>query len=250
MVCRNPECRADVNPSALFCGKCGTPVIANCSVCGNPIPAKRNVKCCSQCGTMISEMRSKAATTRTSSVPVTHVAPTPHSDYSTPAASSVRTTSVDSSLHLRSEPVYVGGERASSGVIPVDQIKTNRSLGMFILLSLITFGIYSIYFFSKVGTDLNKIASRYDGKKTMHFCLITFLLTPITFGIAALVWYHKMSDRVGSELRRRGYEKTIGSDTYWLWGILGSLIVIGPFVYIYKLCGAMNTLAEDYNSRG
>ena len=186
MVCRNPECRAEVNPAALFCGKCGTPVIANCSVCGNPIPAKRNAKCCSQCGTMISEMRSKAATKRTTSIPSTPAATTPRSDYATPAASSVRTSSVDSSLHLRSEPVYVGGERTSSGVIPVDQIKTNRSLGMFILLSLITFGIYSIYFFSKVGTDLNKIASRYDGKKTMHFCLITFLLAPITFGIAVL----------------------------------------------------------------
>ena len=246
MLCRNPECRAEVNPTALFCGKCGTPVIANCPICGHPIPAKRNAKCCSQCGTMISEMRSKPTAAKHS--PVT-AASFSRSDYSTSAAS-VRTSAVDSSLHLRSNPVYVGGESAASGAFPVDQIKTNRSLGMFLLLSIITLGIYSIYFFSKIGTDLNKIASRYDGKKTMHFCLIAFLLTPVTLGIAALVWYHKMSDRVGSELRRRGYEKTIGSDTYWLWGILGSLIIIGPFVYIYKLSGAMNTLAEDYNAHG
>ena len=250
MICRNPDCRAEVNPAALFCGKCSTPVITNCAVCGNSIPAKRNVKWCPQCGTMISEMRSKAAIARmtsTSAAPITRAS---SSSYSKATTASVSTSSVDSSLHLRSEPVYVGGERVTSDVAPVDHIKTNRSLGMFILLNIITFGLYSIYFFSQIGTDLNRIVSRYDGKKTMHFCLIFLLLTPITFGIATFVWFHKMSDRVGYELKRRGYEKTVGSDTYWLWGVFGTLIVIGPFIYIYKLSGAMNTLAEDYNSRG
>ena len=247
MVCRNPECMAEVNPTALFCGKCGTPVIANCSFCGRSIPAKRNVKWCPYCGRMISEMHTSTTNpTGTSSVPVT---PTP-TDVRRPVTTTDGRSHIDSVLDLKSVPTYVGGGETISGVAPIDQIKTNRSLGMFILLTLVTFGIYSIYFYSKVGTDLNKIASRYDGKKTMHFCLIFFLLTPITFGIAALVWSHKMSDRVGSELRRRGFEKTIGSDTFWLWSFLGALIIVGPFIYVYKLCGAMNTLAEDYNARG
>lgn len=37
---------------------------------------------------------------------------------------------------------------------------------------------------------------------------------------------------------------------FWLWGILGSLIAVGPFIYIYKLLHAMNDLSADYNVRG
>lgn len=47
---------------------------------------------------------------------------------------------------------------------PVGQLKTNKSLVKFILLSLITFGIYGIVILSSVSNDINIIASRYDGK--------------------------------------------------------------------------------------
>ena len=56
MKCRNPECNAEINPNALFCGKCGTLTLSNCSNCGNPLPLTGKVKCCSKCGTMVSEM--------------------------------------------------------------------------------------------------------------------------------------------------------------------------------------------------
>lgn len=46
---------------------------------------------------------------------------------------------------------------------PVGQLKTNKSLVKFILLSLITFGIYGIVILSSVSNDINIIASRYDG---------------------------------------------------------------------------------------
>ena len=69
MKCRNPECNADVNPKALFCGKCGTPVLANCTECGTPIPAKKTVKCCPKCGTMLSAMKKSSAKSGTSPEP-------------------------------------------------------------------------------------------------------------------------------------------------------------------------------------
>ncbi|MCI1956271.1 MAG: DUF4234 domain-containing protein [Oscillospiraceae bacterium] len=56
---------------------------------------------------------------------------------------------------------------------PVGQLQTNRGLLKFVLLSIITLGIYSIVFYSGISNDVNVIASRYDGKKTMHYCLIT-----------------------------------------------------------------------------
>ncbi|MCM1546986.1 MAG: DUF4234 domain-containing protein [Ruminococcus sp.] len=141
-------------------------------------------------------------------------------------------------------------ENYQASTAPIGQLKTNRGLIKFILLSIVTLGIYSIVVLSGVSTDINVIASRYDGKKTMHACLIIFIFNGLTFGIATIVWYHKMSARIGAELKRRNIYYSFGSGTFWGWNVLGSLIVIGPFVYIHKLLKAMNLLSEHYNVNG
>ncbi len=133
---------------------------------------------------------------------------------------------------------------------PVGQLKTNRSLLKFIFLSIITFGIYAIVVMSAVSTDINTIASRYDGKKTMHYCLVCFIFAGLTLGIVPLVWSHKLCNRIGAELNRRGINYTISAGTFWGWGILGSFIIVGPFVYTHKLLRSMNLLAEHYNING
>jgi hypothetical protein len=133
---------------------------------------------------------------------------------------------------------------------PVGQLKTNRSLLKLILLSFITFGIYQIVVMSGISTDINVIASRYDGKKTMHFCLLMFLVAPLTGGIAMFVWYHRISNRIGDELRRRGISSDFNASTFWLWYVLGSLIFVGPFIYLHKMCNNMNELCMNYNVKG
>lgn len=136
------------------------------------------------------------------------------------------------------------------GFAPALQLKTNRNLVKFILLSLITLGIYGIVVMTSVSTDINYIAGRYDGKKTMHFCLLFFVITPITLGIGTMVWYHRISERIDKELRRRNINYIFDAASYWLWAVLGSLLIAGPFVYLYKLFKAMNLLSADYNARG
>lgn len=133
---------------------------------------------------------------------------------------------------------------------PVTQLKDNRNLVKFILLSIVTLGIYSIVFFSGVSTDINIIASRYDGKKTMHYCLLFFIVGIVTLGIGYLVWYHALSNRIGAELKRRGIQYNFGAGSFWLWNVLGILILVGPLVYVHKLCKAMNLLAADFNTKG
>ena len=133
---------------------------------------------------------------------------------------------------------------------PVIQLKTNRGLLKFILLSLITFGIYGSVVMSAVSTDINTIASRYDGKKTMHYCLILFIFSWMTLGIAALVWSHRICVRISTELTRRGINYSFGAGTFWGWGILGSLILVGPFIYVHKLLKSMNLLSAHFNQYG
>jgi len=127
------------------------------------------------------------------------------------------------------------------------QLKTNRGLVKYILLSIITFGIYSIVVNSGISSDINVIASPHDGKKTMHYCVLVFLIAPITLGIAAIVWAHNISGRMGRELARRGINYSFGSKDYWLWGVLGAFVIVGPFIYQHKKFTAINKLAEHYN---
>ncbi len=117
----------------------------------------------------------------------------------------------------------------------------------FVLLSIITLGIYGIVVLSNISQEINQVASSRDGKHTMHYCLIFFIFSWLTLGIAPLVWYHRICNRIGNELAARSLPYSIGAGTYWGWAILGSLIVVGPFVFLYKFLKAMNILNEDYN---
>lgn len=133
---------------------------------------------------------------------------------------------------------------------PAKKLNTTRSLVKFILLSIITLGIYSIVFYSSISESINEAASRYDGKKTMHYCLLFFIIAPITLGIGELVWFHRVSNRIGDELKRRGLQYEFSASTFWLWCILGAFILVGPFIYTHKLAKSMNMICEDYNLKG
>ncbi len=142
------------------------------------------------------------------------------------------------------------GVAVQTSCAPVGQRKTNKGLLKYILLSILTLGIYGLVVMSSVGDDINVVASRYDGKKTMHYCLLYFIVAPITLGIAGIVWFHKISNRIGNELKRRGIAYSLSAADYWLWNVLGSLIVIGPFVYMHKLFKATNLMCADFNQKG
>lgn len=133
---------------------------------------------------------------------------------------------------------------------PVGQLKTNKGLLKTILLSIITLGIYPLVVMSAVSNDINIVASRYDGKKTMHYCLLVFIVAPLTLGIGGLVWSHRISNRIGNELKRRGINYSFSAADFWLWSILGSFIAVGPLVYLHKLFKATNLMNEHYNVNG
>lgn len=134
---------------------------------------------------------------------------------------------------------------------PALQLKTNRGWLKTLLLGLITFGIYPLVLYSAISTDINTIASRYDGKKTMHYCLLFFVITPITLGIGAIVWSHRISARIGAELKRRGIPYSFGAGSFWGWNVLGAFLFgIGPIIYLHKLCKSMNLLSANFNING
>lgn len=127
-------------------------------------------------------------------------------------------------------------------------LSTNRGCIKFIVLSIITFGIYGIVVFSKMSQEINIIASAHDDRHTMHYCWIYFIFSWLTLGIAPLVWYTNISSRIGNEARRRGMATEFCGGSFWGWNILGSIIIVGPFIYLHKLFKTMNYINADFNT--
>lgn len=135
-------------------------------------------------------------------------------------------------------------------VPPMNQLRTNRSFIKTLLLSLVTFGIYGLVCYGHITDDVNLVCSRYDGKKSMNYYLLFFLVGPITFEIATIVWLHNLCNRIGNELKRRMIDYNFSASDFWLWGVLGSLIIVGPFVFCHKFFTAVNKMNESFNSIG
>ena len=126
------------------------------------------------------------------------------------------------------------------------KLQTNRSVWKLMLLSIFTLGIYSILFFIPFSFDIDKIAPKPDRSKTMNY-LFAYILSLFTFSIVIDFWHYQMAARVSEALERRDIRYEFGTKDFWLWFILGSLVLVGPFVYFYKLCKAMNLLCAHYN---
>ena len=128
--------------------------------------------------------------------------------------------------------------------------KQDRSFVAWFFLNLITGGIYGLVVMYFIVSDVNEICSPRDGKKTHSYLLMVFLFSWLTLGIYPLVWWHGFSNRVGDALQSRGYPRMLSAGTFWGWNVLGSLILVGPWIFDYKMLQVINTLAADANNRG
>lgn len=98
----------------------------------------------------------------------------------------------------------------------------------------------------RMAQNINMIATDYDGKTTSG--VIKFIvLSWLTLGIYAFVWYHKISNRIGDESRRRGSHTTFSAVSFWLWHVLLAPF-LGVFVYLYMMFQELNYITNDYNN--
>ncbi|MDO5518146.1 MAG: DUF4234 domain-containing protein [Clostridium sp.] len=125
-------------------------------------------------------------------------------------------------------------------------ITTNRGLFKYILLSIITFGIYSYWFIYKLAQDVNEMCDG-DGKQTGG--LIKFiLLSIITCGIYAWIWYYNLGNRLAENAPRYNLQFSENGTSVLMWMIFGVLLCgIGPFIAMHILIKNTNALAKAYN---
>ena len=164
---------------------------------------------------------------------------------------------------------------------PKLRLPVKRSLVKMIFLGIVTLGIYPMVIWSRLVGEVNLVASRYDGERSMSYFGM-LMLAPLTLGIHSLVWMNKLCRRISSELQRRSIAYIFGARDFWLWAFLmsilgsvcsgvcgalaamgseayvviwillavGLLTCIGPFIFTAKLMNAMNYLNEDFNING
>lgn len=127
-------------------------------------------------------------------------------------------------------------------------VNANRSLPMYILLSIVTCGIYSYYFLYKLAADVNIICDG-DGKETPGL-LKLILLSLVTCGIYSYYWYYALGNRLAENAPRYGMSFTENGTTVLLWRLFGVLICgIGPFIAMHIVIKNTNALAGAYLSR-
>ena len=126
------------------------------------------------------------------------------------------------------------------------RIQTDRSIVMYILLTIVTCGIYGYYFIYKLAQDVNEMC-REDGQKTGG--LVAFiLLSYVTCGLYAYYWYYQLANRLQLNAPRYGIVVMESGTTILLWCLIGLLVCgIGPFVAMHFIIKNTNAMAVAYN---
>ncbi len=140
----------------------------------------------------------------------------------------------------------VRNEFNGQGYTAGSPLKTDRNLLVYILLSLITCGIYGYYFLYTMARDVN-VACEGDGQSTSG--LVAFiLLSFITCGIYAIYWYYTLGNRLCANAPRYGLNFQENGTTILMWMIFGSLICgIGAFIASNILIKNCNAICAAYN---
>ena len=127
-----------------------------------------------------------------------------------------------------------------------ERLKTDRGLLTYIILSIVTCGIYGYYFLYKMAKDVN-IACEGDGDKTaslLQFIVLSF----ITCGIYAWIWHYNLGNRLANNASRYGMTFQENGTTVLMWLLFGSLLCgIGPFIAMNILIKNTNKICEAYN---
>ena len=141
---------------------------------------------------------------------------------------------------------FNGGYQGNVPPYGGERLKDDRGLVSYIILNIITCGIYGYYFLYKMAHDIN-IACEGDGENTSG--LVAFIiLSFVTCGIYAWFWYYKLGNRLAENAPRYGMNFQENGTTVLLWLIFGAFLCgIGPFIAMHILIKNSNRICNAYN---
>ncbi len=205
-----------------------------CNACGNELP--EGVLFCNNCGTKVDYADVKSGASGTSYE---------YADNGNSGMYGAQSDYNDNNYY------YENGSESYNdmGSVPFladGPLKTNRGLAKYIVLSVITCGIYGLVVLHGIAKDLNVLAAGDREETPGIFSLI--LLTAVTCGIYTYFWYFKVGNRMHANARKYGLHFEENGTTYLAWFLAGSMTCgIGSFVGIYYMFKNMNALCGAYN---
>ncbi len=125
-------------------------------------------------------------------------------------------------------PAY--GYAPSGQPAPGAEVGKIRSTGVCILLSIVTFGIYTAVYYFKVHDEMKRHSGQGVGGG-VALLLALFVGVAMPFVTAS---------EVGGLYERRGQARPVSAAT-GLWAFPGFLILVGPIVWFVKTNGALNS---------
>ncbi len=118
-----------------------------------------------------------------------------------------------------------------------------RKIAKYVLLQIVTLGIYGLFFWSDWTEDLNKMCED-DDKESANYILV-FLLDIFSFGIYSFVWNYGQSERMYRIAPKYGIQLKHGG-SYIL--LLRTILFFLPVVGSVEKIKLFNTLAVAYNA--
>ncbi len=94
-----------------------------------------------------------------------------------------------------------------------------RNIALCIIFTLITCGIYGIYWYVCLADEINTVSGVQDTSG-----ILVLLLTVVTCGIYGLFWAYKCGEKIDTAKRNRGMASSNGGILYLLVYIFGGII--------------------------
>jgi len=144
------------------------------------------------------------------------------------------------------EPVSVGQINNDNHFSGFEKIQY-RSFWKYLLFSIITCGIYGIYYLYGYVKDLNKVCEG-DGKESKNY-IVVLLLSMVTCGIYGLYWWYVQGERLYHIAPKYSVKVREKGRGILVWELLGCTVMpgIGMFVATYIMFDNMNAIAKVYN---
>ena len=122
---------------------------------------------------------------------------------------------------------------------PLGPVGKVRSTWAVIGLSVITLGIYSLYYYFATHQEMKEHSGEgVGGPLGLVIALFTLgLVTPFLF-----------PHEIGNLYARQGRPRPVSATT-GLWMLLGSFIIVGPLVWVIKTNGALNAYWRSMGAR-
>lgn len=128
------------------------------------------------------------------------------------------------------------------------QLRTDRGLLKYILLVIVTCGIYELFFIHSVASDINETCKD-DGKQTAGLIKL-LLLSLVTCGIYSIFWFYASAERLSAYGKRNNVAVEIDGTKFLLWYLVGALICgVGSLYALHLYIKSINAVCADYNVR-